>query len=107
MPSPLSHIVKTLRSRVFLLAAGIAVAGCAGTAVTRESFMRIPEHPMRPNQDPGVRGTAREAGRISPDQQFEILGEVVRRFYRPMMQQARWIDPQPLANQRTRLADSL
>ena len=35
----------------------------------------------------GMRGTAREAGRISPDQEFLVLGEVVRRFYRPMMQQ--------------------
>ena len=94
-------------SRAFVVAFGVAAAGCAGTAVTRESFMRIPEHPARPHQAADMRGTSREAGRIAPDQQFEILGEVVRRFYRPMMQQARWIDPQPLANQRTRMADSL
>ncbi|HEU4997152.1 MAG TPA: hypothetical protein VFT29_20185 [Gemmatimonadaceae bacterium] len=84
----------------------IGLAGCGGTAITRESFIPIPDHAPRPTPNPDLRGTTRAAARISPAEQFEILGELVRRFYRPMMQQARWVDPQPLANQRTRQADS-
>lgn len=89
-------------------AAFLAVAaGCAGTAVTRESLIPIPEHLPRQSTSPTVRGTAHGASLIAPEQEFAILGEVVRRFYRPMMQQARWIDPRPLAHARTRQADSL
>jgi hypothetical protein len=82
------------------------LAGCAGTALTREVLVPIPEHAPRAVAT-DVRGTAREAARIAPDQQYAILAEVVRRFYRPMMQQARWIDPRPLGHQRARDADSL
>lgn len=84
----------------------LLATGCAGTAVTREVLMPIPEHAPRAVA-PDVRGTAREAARVPVDQQYTILAEVVRRFYRPMMQQARWIDPRPLAHQRTSEADSL
>jgi hypothetical protein len=85
----------------------LSVTGCAGTAVTRESMRPIPEHPPRAIGLPGMRGTEQAASRLSPEQQVAIIGEVVRRFYRPMMAQARWIDPQPLAHQRARSADSL
>lgn len=40
------------------------------------------------------------------DDQAAIVGEVVNRFYRPLMAQARWIDPQLLAHERTPAADS-
>lgn len=36
-----------------------------------------------------------------------ILEEVLRTFYRPTRGQARWVDPQPLAHQRTDVADSV
>src|SRR5688572_14330942 len=85
----------------------LSVTGCAGTAVTRDSMRPIPEHPPRAVGSPGLRGTEQAASRLTPDQQVAVIGEVVRRFYRPMMAQARWIDPQPLAHQRTRVADSL
>ena len=75
--------------------------------MTRQSFVPIPEHPPRASSRDDVRGTEAAAARIPIGEQYEIMGEVVRRFYRPMMQQARWIDPQPLAHRRTRTADSL
>lgn len=85
----------------------VTLAGCAGTAVTRESFIPIPEHGPRTGARDDVRGSESAAARIPVDQQYEIMGEVVRRFYRPMMTQARWIDPRPLAHRRTLSADSL
>ena len=97
----------SLHSKALLFAACIGLAACAGTAMTRESLMPIPDHPMRRNASEHIRGTERDAARIAPDQEFNILGEVIRRFYRPMMQQARWIDPKPLAHERSRQADSL
>lgn len=92
---------------LIVLALCSAVAACAGTAVTRESFIPIPDHPAPASTRSDVRGSARAAARIAPDEQFLLMGEVVRRFFRPMMQQARWIDPRPLAHQRTAEADSL
>lgn len=100
-----AHVIQCTRSLV-LLAFLAGATGCAG-AVSRESLIPIPEHPPNQRMSPTARGTARDAERISPEQEIAILGEVVRRFYRPMMQQARWIDPRPLAHERTRLADSL
>ena len=85
----------------------VILSGCAGTAVTRESFIPIPEHAPRIGARDDVRGSESAAARIPLDQQYEIMGEVVRRFYRPMMAQARWIDPRPLAHRRTLSADSL
>jgi hypothetical protein len=35
-----------------------------------------------------------------------IIREVIRRFFRPLRGQARWLDPQPLAHRRTTAADS-
>ena len=96
-----------LHSRMVFYALAFGTVACAGTAVTRESFIPIPDHPPAARMAADVRGTPRAAARIAPDQQFQILGEVVRRFYRPMMQQARWIDPKPLAHQRSHRADSL
>lgn len=93
-------------SKFFVLSLASIVA-CGGTAVTRESLRPIPEHPARMIGSPGVRGTEQAASRLSGEQQAVVIGEVVRRFYRPLMAQARWIDPQPLANQRSRVADSL
>jgi len=94
-------------ARRIVLATFLAgAAACAG-AVTRESLIPIPEHLPRQTTSPTVRGTAHGASLIAPEQEFAILGEVVRRFYRPMMQQARWIDPRPLAHERNRQADSL
>lgn len=84
----------------------VAVAGC-GTAMTRESFIPIPDHPPVPNARADVRGAPRQANRIPPAEHAAIVGQVIQRFYRPMMQQARWIDPRPLAHERTRHADTL
>ncbi len=96
-----------MTSKALIMAAGLAALGCAGTAVTRESLRPIPEHPPRVIGSPGMRGTEQAASLLTRDQQVVVIGEVVRRFYRPLMAQARWIDPQPLAHERSRAADSL
>ncbi|MEX2151799.1 MAG: hypothetical protein WD825_00575 [Gemmatimonadaceae bacterium] len=83
----------------------ITIAGCAG--YTRESLRPIPDHQTASAASLDVRGTEEAARRIASDQQMAIIVEVVRRFYRPLMGQARWIDPQPLAHRRTQSADSL
>src|SRR5687768_17182262 len=98
--------MRTMVLRCLALSCLSLVVACAGTAVTRDVLRPIPEHAPRAVAT-DVRGTAREAARVPLDQQYAILAEVVRRFYRPMMQQARWIDPRPLAHQRTSEADSL
>lgn len=92
----------------WLAVAGVAlIAGaCVQTAVTRETLRPIPEHAARADKSPDVRGTAQAARRLPEDQQIEVIAQVVRVFYRPLMTQARWIDPRPLAHERTRLADS-
>lgn len=94
-----------IRTLAITVLAG-AVAACA-TAITRDTLIHIPDHTARRTASDLVRGTESEAARIPADQEFTIVAEVIRRFYRPMMQQARWIDPKPLANERTRQADSL
>lgn len=85
-----------------------AVTGtaCFQTAVTRETLRPIPEHAARADKSPDLRGTAQAARRLAESQQIEVIAHVVRVFYRPLMAQARWIDPRPLAHDRTRLADS-
>jgi hypothetical protein len=93
--------------RISVLAFSFVVVACGGTAITRESLRPIPEHPASPSASPLVRGTEQAAARAPGDQQVAIIREVVRRFYRPLMSHARWIDPKPLAHQRTRAADSL
>jgi hypothetical protein len=95
---------RTLRIAAPLLA--LLSASCLQTAVTRETLRPIPEHPPRADQPASVRGTEQAARRLPEAQQLEIVGQVVRVFYRPLMSQARWIDPRPLAHARTRLADS-
>jgi len=101
---PHSHITMRACTRALIL---VTLSGCAGTAVTRESFIPIPEHAARSGARDDIRGSESAAARIPLDQQYEIMGEVVRRFYRPMMAQARWIDPRPLGHRRTLSADSL
>lgn len=83
------------------------VAAACSTAVTRESFIPIPDHGPAPSWQPHVRGRQRAAEILPGQDQLAIMGEVVRRFYRPMMQQARWVDPRPLAHERTRAADTM
>jgi ketosteroid isomerase-like protein len=53
-----------------------------------------------------ARGTEHDASRIPADEQAEVVAQVIRRFFRPMMQQARWIDPRPLADERSAAADT-
>lgn len=97
-----------MRMKALLVAAAaLSASACSGTAVTRESFIPIPEHAPPASASPLVRGTAGAAARLPSEQRSEIIAEVVRRFYRPLMAQARWIDPRPLAHERTRAADSL
>ena len=95
--------------RPFRFAAPLLVllsASCLQTAVTRETLRPIPEHAPRADKPSSMRGTEAAARRLPEAQQLEIIGQVVRVFYRPLMSQARWIDPRPLAHERTRLADS-
>lgn len=95
---------RMFRPAVVLL---FLVAAACSTAVTRESFIPIPDHGPAPSSQPHVRGRQRAAEILPGRDQLAIMGEVVRRFYRPMMQQARWVDPRPLAHERTRAADTM
>ena len=83
----------------------IAVS-CVQTALTRDTLRPIPEHAPRADKPADVRGTAQAASLLSEADHVAIAGELIRVFYRPMMTQARWIDPRPLAHERTVLADS-
>jgi hypothetical protein len=83
----------------------VAIA-CVQTAVTRDTLRPIPEHAPRADKPAHLRGTAQAASLLSEDDHVAIAGEIIRVFYRPMMTQARWIDPRPLAHERTMLADS-
>ncbi|MGH7680194.1 MAG: hypothetical protein ACRENU_17115 [Gemmatimonadaceae bacterium] len=95
-----------MRIRLLAGASLVGAVACA-TAVTRDTLIPIPDHTARRTTSELVRGTEREASRIPAAEEYTIVAEVLRRFYRPMMQQARWIDPKPLAHERTRQADSL
>ena len=93
--------------RHLLALAVFSMIPACSTAVTRESFVPIPDHPGAPAVRPHLRGFARSAEVLGAEDQIRIMAVVVRRFYRPMMQQARWIDPRPLAHERTRAADTV
>ena len=82
------------------------VAGACQTAVTRETLRPIPEHAARADKSPDLRGTPQATRRLREEQRIEMIASIVRVFYRPLMSQARWVDPRPLAHDRTRLADS-
>jgi hypothetical protein len=83
----------------------LATVGCAGYGA-REALHPIPEQ-QPPERASDIRGTEAAASRIPGEQQLEIVSEIVRRFFRPMRAQARWIDPQQLGHRRDRSADSL
>jgi hypothetical protein len=89
-----------------VLALLVFTGSCVQTALSRETLRPIPEHPPRPDKPANLRGTAQAASLLSHADQAAIASEVIRVFYRPMMAQARWIDPRPLADQRTLHADS-
>ena len=91
--------------RLIIVAVSVFVAGCV-TAVSRESIRPVPDHAIRADAGPYARGTIHDAARIPPDEEAAVVAQVVRRFYRPLMQQARWIDPRPLANERSAAADT-
>ena len=82
------------------------LAGCMGTAVSRESIRPVPDHAIRSGVPAYVRGTPHDASRVPADEEVEVVAMVIRRFYRPLMQQARWIDPRPLADERSVAADT-
>lgn len=81
-------------------------ASCVQTALTRDTLRPIPEHAPRADKPAHLRGTPQAASLLSEEDHVAIAGELIRVFYRPMMAQARWIDPRPLAHERTILADS-
>lgn len=88
------------------LSLALLAAACVQTAVTRETLRPVPEHVPRTDKPANLRGTAQGAGVLSGREQVAIISQIVRVFYRPLMAQARWIDPRPLAHERTILADS-
>ena len=90
--------------RFLPLLAAVALAGCGAGMITRQSMRPIPEMP--PAAAPETRGTAEAASRIGDENQVMIIREVVRRFFRPLRGQARWIDPQPLSHRRSQGSDS-
>ena len=84
----------------------VAIA-CVQTAISRDTLRPIPEHAPRADKPAHLRGTAQAASLLAEDDHVTIAGEIIRVFYRPMMTHARWIDPRPLAHERTVLADSV
>jgi hypothetical protein len=94
-----------ISSRTLPLFAATALAACGAGTINRQSMRPIPEMPSTIASE--TRGTAEAASRIADEDQVMIIREVVRRFFRPLRGQARWLDPQPLAHARTRSADSV
>jgi hypothetical protein len=80
------------------------LSACVAGGINRQSVRPIPELPA--STASGTRGTREAASRIADEDQIMIIREVIRRFFRPLRGQARWIDPQPLAHQRSVAADS-
>ena len=93
-------------SRILPFFVLISAVSCVQTALSRETLRPIPEHPARADKPAHLRGTAQAASLLSDEAQVAIASGVIRVFYRPLMAQARWIDPRPLAHERTILADS-
>jgi hypothetical protein len=81
-----------------------AIAACGAGTISRQSTRPIPELPTAAASD--VRGTPAAAALIADEDQVMIIREVIRRFFRPLRGQARWIDPQPFAHRRSAAADS-
>jgi hypothetical protein len=93
--------------RVAAIVAAAMLSACGGT-ISRQSVQSarpIPEMP--PAAAAEIRGTQEMADRISGEDEVLMISEIVRRFFRPLRGQARWIDVRPLAHRRTRAADSL
>ena len=80
------------------------LSACVAGGINRQSVRPVPELPPAPSS--ATRGTADAASRIADEDQVMIIREVIRRFFRPLRGQARWLDPQPLAHQRSVAADS-
>ena len=80
------------------------LAACGAGVINRQSMRPVPELPNAVASE--TRGTAEAASRIGDEDQVMILREVIRRFFRPLRGQARWVDPQPLAHRRSPAADS-
>lgn len=76
----------------------ITLGACMGAGVNTAPV------PERATGDVHVRGT--EAQQLSVADETEIVANVVRGFYRPIRGQARWVDAQPLAHERTPSADA-
>jgi hypothetical protein len=89
---------------VLHLASCVALGACGAGTISRQSTRPIPDLP--PSAASDIRGTPEAASRIGDEDQVMIIREVIRRFFRPLRGQVRWIDPQPLAHRRSRSADS-
>lgn len=76
------------------------VAGCMGARVNTAPV------PELPPADVWMRGTTAQAERLSNADEAEIVSNIVRDFYRPPRNQVRLISGMPLANDRSRWADS-
>jgi hypothetical protein len=90
--------------RIVPLLLAATVTACGTGMFSRQSMRPIPEMP--PAAASETRGTTEAASRISDEDQVMIIREVIRRFFRPLRGQARWVDPQPLSHRRSRSADS-
>lgn len=86
------------------LLVAMTLPACIAGGINRQSVRPIPELPPAPSG--AMRGTAESAARIADEDQVMIIRAVIRRFFRPLRGQARWIDPQPLAHARSAAADS-
>lgn len=85
------------------LSASVLLLGCASSHAAEREWHPVPDVP--PDSAASVRGTADAAGKLTNDDQAEIVSRVLRTFYYPGDRQVRWLDPRPLAHVRTQAAD--
>ena len=89
-------------------ALAMSVANCAGKRVN-ETWYPIPDR-TADSASPAskdVRGTRTAAAAIPNDEDTEIIRNVLVQFYYPIRDQARWIDPRPLAHVRGAADDTV
>ncbi|HEX7937642.1 MAG TPA: hypothetical protein VF483_01550 [Gemmatimonadaceae bacterium] len=90
-------------SLVVAAAATATVASCATARVQAREWHPVPD--VSPESVSIIRGTAAAAGALSNEDQADIVTAVLRSFYFPTENQARWLDPRPLAHLRVPAAD--
>jgi imidazolonepropionase-like amidohydrolase len=102
-PSGINIVTMTLTSARLSLAVGLAAlalvtGNCAGTNRV-EDWSPIPDE-ASPVPVAGERGTRTAAAAVPNDQDTDVIRQVLVSYFYPMRNQARWVDPRPLAHVR-------